>query len=84
MRTPAYAAHTPRLTQLRSSKKRTHTLKVCIMKCGKNFACGEYSRTLRLTSELVDLRVANANSRVCCAYASSHSATGQQKKNTHL
>jgi len=26
-----------------------------------NFACGEYSLTLRLTSELVDLRVANAN-----------------------
>ena len=25
MRTPAYAAHTPRLTQLRSSKKRIHT-----------------------------------------------------------
>ena len=29
--------------------------------CIWNFAFGEYSHTLRLTSELVDLRVANAN-----------------------
>ena len=34
--------------------------------------------------ELVDLRVANANSRVCFAYAESFSTASKQKKNTHL
>ena len=42
------------------SAKKIGTHKECHQESG-NFAFGEYSRTLRLTSELVDLRVANAN-----------------------
>ena len=38
--------------------KRAGTL---LRACPRNFACGEYSHALRLTSELVDLRAANAN-----------------------
>ncbi len=48
-------------------------------------AVGEYSHALRLTSELVDLRAANANRRACFASARfSSDAIPANRKGTHM
>ena len=47
----------------------------------RNFACGEDSHALRLTSKLVDLRAANADRILCAARTEpSHIGVGTTKK----